>query len=352
MPGQAVRTRRRPGEATVKDGRIGIVQVDAFTTAPYMGNPAGVALAGGESLTDGQMLAIAREMNLSETAFLLPPTLPGANVRIRWFTPTVEVQFCGHATVAAFHAAAEAGLWGFEGIAAGEERAVHMECLSGILPLQVRRDQAGIEVTMGLPVPGVRKHDDAAQALAALGLSGVAGGKPGSSETAADLPGALIGSPFLLVHVPDLRSLREASPDREAIVRLTGAEGCDGLIAATLETFDSGSAVHLRMFAPAAGIDEDPVTGYAQALTAMWLGRGGLLSGRSGERFRTLKEGVVAYIAEQGDFLGRPGRVGVEVSFERLGAETFVQEVSISGRAVTVLRGELPIPPGPALRSP
>ncbi len=336
----------------MKEARIGIIQVDAFTTAPYAGNPAGVALAGGESLTDGQMLAIAREMNLSETAFLLPPTRPGANVRIRWFTPTVEVRFCGHATVAAFHAAAEAGLWGFGGMAAGEARAVHMECLSGILPLRVRRDTAGIEVTMALPLPEIRKHDDAAEVLAALGLRGVAGGKPGPAKTGADLPSALIGSPFLLVHVPDLRSLREASPDREAVVRMTGAEGCDGLIAATLETFDSSSGVHLRMFAPAAGIEEDPVTGYAQALTALWLGRGGLLSEDGGERFRTLREGVVAYVAEQGDFLGRPGRVGVEVTFERVGAEIFVQEISISGRAVTVLRGELPIPPGPAFPTP
>src|SRR5206468_12305952 len=91
--------------------RIRIKQVDSFTTVPHTGNAAGVVLDG-KALTERQMQAIAREMIVSETAFVLPSTKMGADLRIRWFTPTVEVKMCGHATVASFHSLAEEGRMG------------------------------------------------------------------------------------------------------------------------------------------------------------------------------------------------------------------------------------------------
>ena len=91
--------------------KISIRQVDTFTQLPLTGNPAGVVL-GGEGLADKQMQMIAREMSVPETAFVLPPTIPDADLRIRWFTPTVEVPLCGHATVASFHVLAHDGLQG------------------------------------------------------------------------------------------------------------------------------------------------------------------------------------------------------------------------------------------------
>ena len=88
--------------------KIIIKQVDAFTETPLTGNPAGVVV-GAEGLSERQMQMIAREMSVPETAFILPPTVPGAHLRIRWFTPMVEVPLCGHATVASGHALQEAG---------------------------------------------------------------------------------------------------------------------------------------------------------------------------------------------------------------------------------------------------
>src|SRR5262245_9979213 len=124
-----------------------IFQVDAFTRRPYQGNAAAVVLEPG-GLSDAAMLLIAREMNLSETAFLLPPSSADADLRIRWFTPAAEVDLCGHATVATFHAAMEQGR-----LAPGVFR---MECRVGILPIGLERDDdGGAVVRMGLPLPSL-----------------------------------------------------------------------------------------------------------------------------------------------------------------------------------------------------
>ena len=88
-----------------------IKHVDAFTTEQFSGNPAGVVLDARE-LNEKAMQNVARELNLSETAFILPPTVKSADIQIRWFTPAAEVPLCGHATIASFHALAESGMYG------------------------------------------------------------------------------------------------------------------------------------------------------------------------------------------------------------------------------------------------
>ena len=93
--------------------KIKIKQVDAFTKNPFCGNPAGVVTVA-SGLTEKQMQSIAKEMNLSETAFILPPTSPDADLSIRWFSQTREVDLCGHATIAGFYALAEEKKYGME----------------------------------------------------------------------------------------------------------------------------------------------------------------------------------------------------------------------------------------------
>jgi len=129
--------------------KIRIKQIDSFTSLPLSGNPAGVVQAA-DALTDQQMQAIAREVGASETAFILSPSTPAANLRIRWFTPQEEVGLCGHATVAAFHALAEDGSMG---MANQGTFAFQMETKSGILPVTVDKDTEGAVVFLGLPVP-------------------------------------------------------------------------------------------------------------------------------------------------------------------------------------------------------
>ena len=290
-----------------------IRQVDAFTTEPFGGNPAGVVLDAAP-LSDAQMQIIAREMNVSETAFLLPPSRPGADFRIRWFTPTVEVDLCGHGTVACLHAAMEEGRL--------EPGAYRMECLAGVLPVElVRGEGGGPVVRLGLPAPDLVEWNIAGCRLTdALGLD--------PDDLARGLAVMRSGR-WGVVPLSGLAALRRARPDIPAVRELEAAEGIGELIALTTETMDAGSAVHLRMFAPACGIDEDPVTGAAQGPVAAFLARHALLV--------PAPDGSARYVAEQGDVMARPGRVQVDLTIDGGRASS----ITISGRAVTVMTGRL-----------
>jgi PhzF family phenazine biosynthesis protein len=129
--------------------KISVKQVDAFTEIPLTGNPAGVVLKA-DGLSDRQMQMIAREMSVPETAFILPPSIPGADLRIRWFTPTVEVPLCGHATVASFHALAEDNMYGME---LPGSYTFRLETKSGILPVEVTKNPDETDVLFGLTLP-------------------------------------------------------------------------------------------------------------------------------------------------------------------------------------------------------
>jgi len=312
---------------------IGMRQVAAFTGDPRAGNLAGVVTQGGETLAESQMQALAREMNLSETAFLLASKTPGADCRIRWFTPSQEVNLCGHATVASFHAAAEEGSWGLS--STGAHR-IRVETLSGILPIEVDKPAGGTaRVRMGLPDPEPEPLGDLAPFLDAAGL------KP--DQLAASQPAFRSGM-YVLLALRRLADLRAVKPDMRAVAEAVASlSRPDGLILATLDTIESSSAVHLRMFAPGAGVDEDPVTGSAQGPVAGWLAAGGFFSetrSESSGRFTRTAGGRAGYVAEQGDIIGRPGRIGVELNLD----EDKARDVVISGRAVTVWSRSMRVP--------
>ncbi|HEY3174584.1 MAG TPA: PhzF family phenazine biosynthesis protein [Candidatus Polarisedimenticolia bacterium] len=297
------------------EGRsISILQVDAFTTRPFAGNPAGVVLEPGD-LGEDEMLLIAREMNLSETAFLLPPSGPEADLRVRWMTPAAEVDLCGHATVATFHAALEEGR-----LAPGAYR---MECRAGVLPIDLRRDETGWPVVrLGLPVPALEETNLAACRIAEpLGIE--------TDDLSGRLPLMRTGE-WLLAPLSGLDAMRRVRPDLKALLDLHEELGLGSTIVLTTETLEPGSAVHVRMFAPGFGIDEDPVTGSAEGPVAAYLVRHGLLEPSASTR----------YIAEQGDIIGRPGRIEVEVTREA----GRIRSITIAGHAVTVLRGTISLP--------
>ncbi len=293
--------------------------VDAFTTRPFAGNPAAVVLDA-SGLDDAAMQRIAREMNLSETAFLLPPG-PGADVRIRWFTPHVEVDLCGHGTVAAFHAALMEGR-----LPAGSYR---MECRSGILPVTSGHDADGPFVEMGVPVPVLSPGVAPGAILEAIGLDR-ARVDPALPIRAAGPPGSR--AEWALIPVADRAALDSLRPDSAALVRIADREGVGNVIALTRDTVDPSSAVHLRMFAPAYGIAEDPVTGSAQGPVAAYLVEREIVRGDA--------SGAAVYTAEQGDGIGRAGRIGTTVEI-RDGA---CAAIRIRGRAVTVLEGTITTP--------
>ena len=259
-----------------------IFQVDAFTDVPYRGNPAGVCLLS-RAKDDGWMQAVAREMNMAETAFLLKDG--GNSFRLRWFTPTVEVELCGHATLASAHV-----LWE-EGFVKGEE-AIFFNTLSG----ELMAERAGDWIELDFPAEPAAEELPVPRALSeALGV---------------ELERVHRNRFDFLVEVESERVLRSLEPD----MKLLRAQPVRGVIV-TSRTDVARYDFVSRFFAPAAGVDEDHVTGSAHCcLGPYWAERLG-------------KSELLAYQASP-----RGGEVRVKVLGER---------VLLGGQAVTILRGEL-----------
>jgi len=297
--------------------QIGVKQVDAFTVTPLAGNPAGVVVEG-RGLSDEQMQAVAREMALSETAFILPPATPSADLRIRWFTPTVEVDLCGHATIASFHAMAEDGL---QGMRAPGTYAYKLETRSGILPVTVEKNLDAIRVFFGLPLPEfVRAGQIKLDLMRLLNIQ--------MEDFESRMP--LVVADYLYIPIRRLHILFAMKPNFFALSQYLKNKKYGGLCVFTTETVDRDSSVHSRFFAPHLGIDEDPVTGSANGPLGVYLFERGLLDAPGPE---------VTITGEQGDVLGRIGRVTIQLTAEG----SHLTSVRIGGQAVTVLDGKMAI---------
>lgn len=258
-----------------------IYQVDAFASEPFRGNPAAVCLLDGPRPTEW-MQAVAAEMNLAETAFVEREAAgAGGGFGLRWFTPTVEVDLCGHATLASSHV-----LW-----ECGEAQSVlEFRTRSGVLTAM--RTEGGIQLDFPADPP-----------LPVLD-------PPGLAEALGAAPVAVSrGRSFFLAELTDAATVRKLTPNIAAIAALDAA----GVIVTALG--DGQSDFVSRFFAPNFGIDEDPVTGAAHCcLGPFW-------------RDRLGHDRMVGYQAS-----ARGGFVGVAVKGDR---------VLLEGQAVTVFRGEL-----------
>jgi len=298
--------------------------VDAFATEPLAGNAAGV-VPDAAGLDDAQMQAIARELNASETAFLT--SSDEADRRIRYFTPTQEVDLCGHATVASHAWLAESGEI--------DDGTHTLETNVGVVEVTV--DEGSVWMT----------QDDAVVEAVDLDHGRVAevlGADPATlRDVGADLPlaTASTGLGYLVVPVNFLSALSELAPDFDAVAALTDELGVTGVYAFTFDTLDADSTLHGRSFVPLAGIPEDPVTGTASGAVAAYLRRHGAL------------ETPDPVVCEQGHFLDRPGRVLVRTGYgsddvDGAGdpdAEGIVPAPEVGGHATVTLEGELRVPP-------
>ncbi|MFB6069762.1 MAG: PhzF family phenazine biosynthesis protein [Halanaeroarchaeum sp.] len=296
--------------------------VDAFTADPYAGNPAGV-VPEADGLDESQMQAIAAELGASETAFVKSST--DADRAFRYFTPTTEIDLCGHATVASLVALTEAGT-----LRPGEHT---VETAVDVLDVETTDDGTA---WMTQSSPTVREvaieTDDVA---AALGIEPAA-----IDAVRSELPFAVAstGLPFLVVPVNFLDALGAASPDDDAVEDLAASVDAAGVYAFTFDTLDGDSTMHGRAFVPGAGVPEDPVTGTASGATGAYLRHVGAFDG-GGTAPGTSDVGVAEgfpdeMIFEQGDFVDRPGRVRVRVG----------ETVRVGGRATTTLEGTLVVP--------
>lgn len=292
---------------------IEIFQYNAFTDQPFAGNPAGVVIDA-SGLDETVMQCIARQLNLAETAFLMPPSSQDADVRLRWFTPTQEVTLCGHATIAAFTAAAERGVYKAK---SDDEFALRVETLSGILRVGITEHGGAIRVSMQLPVPTFKPVQQDLDAFAAVW--GVRGD---------DLGGEIIvhtDLDYWYIPVLDMTALKSLSVNAEKLSRIDPRAA---FAFYTAQTVDPDSAWHLRFFAPFHGVTEDIVTGSAQGpMGVVYLH----------QVMSTEADGWYEFTGEQGDLLGRPGRVQVRVRRQK-GA---FSDVEIAGGAVPMLEGRV-----------
>jgi PhzF family phenazine biosynthesis protein len=258
-----------------------IVQVDAFTSRPFAGNPAAVCILPAPR-SDQWMRDVAREMNLSETAFLTPHD---GGYNLRWLTPAVEVDLCGHATIASAHV-----LWQDGHLPEGRHARFHTR--SGLL----LADRRGEWIELDFPVKLAPAAETPPELLPALGVAN---------------PCFVGRNAFdYLVEVESEEVLRALTPDHNAL-RKVPVRGVIVTARATTPEFDFVS----RFFAPGSGIDEDPVTGSAHtALGPYWSGKLG-------------KTELTAFQAS-----ARGGVVRVRCNGDR---------IILGGQAVTVLVGEL-----------
>jgi trans-2,3-dihydro-3-hydroxyanthranilate isomerase len=301
---------------------LAIYWVDAFTDRPFQGNPA-VVVPQADTLTDFQMQQIAREVNCSETAFVLTALTPEADFRLRWFTPTQEVDLCGHATIATFHALAQEGRFN---LSQGVTQILYIETRSGVLPVTV--DWTESRPWIWLTLPGCSFEaiaPELAQQLATvLGLP-------------ASVPPTAVRDSLnqdVLIPIAHLHELQALSPNMAELAQLGKQEGWRGICVYTTETVESESTAHSRFFAPQSGISEDPVTGSVSGPLALLLHQKTLeqktLAQNAPEQNSPLRPPI--YRFEQGDCMGRPGRLLIELK----------GDVSkLGGQAMTVLRGEI-----------
>jgi PhzF family phenazine biosynthesis protein len=324
----------RPDGVSSGKKRVHIKQVDAFTETPLTGNPAGVVTDAHE-LTEDEMQLIAREMSVPETAFVLPSSTPGADLRIRWFSPTVEVPLCGHATIASFHALAEEGLHGMSHEGAYK---FTIETLSGLLPVTVEKSATTNDILFGLNLPAfTRANIQKLDVVRILNIS--------LDECESRMP--IVADRYLYVPIRRLHTIFALKPNLFAVSQFLSNRNLSGLCVFTTETVDRTSSVHSRFFAPNLGINEDPVTGSANGPLGVYLYEHGVLNGKSGSTAprSTSKKGpaspeettLFTLVAEQGDAIGRKGRVHVRLSI----TDGKVTGVSVGGRAVTVFDSEM-----------
>ena len=286
---------------------IKIYQIDAFTDKAFGGNPAGVTF--GENLSKEEMQLIAKEMNVAETAFLTKSAEPvKADYDLRWFSPSIEIELCGHATIASLHFLKENDL-----LKEGEE--IKIKTLSGILKCRFENGK----YFMQIPIYSIKEFSgDKEEILNALGVN--------KSEFDIETPFILLENGYLYIKINSLKALHSLKPDFKILYDLPATKNEFGCVTVyTLETADKDSFAHSRFFAPFYGINEDPVTGSMNGPLLPVLIHLGFIKNNGKE---------LNYTFEQGDVLGRNGRVGV----------TFYpgkNELYISGKAVTVLKGEL-----------
>lgn len=293
-----------------------VYQIDAFTKEKFKGNPAGVVL-NAEGLSVHKMQQIARELNNSETAFIFPSDSKENDGVIRYFTPTVEVPICGHATIAAMYAKAIS-----ENL---DSCILNIKTGAGILPFEIIKDTTDYKIKMtqgsiSFESPFSKKIKD--EIITALGLE--------STDIDGKCPIQITstGHSKVMIGIQKNTTLNALNPDNSKLIELSKSIECNGYYVFTFNATDTNCLINGRMFAPAIGINEDPVTGNANGPLGAYLVHHNLVSHNNKE---------FTFKIKQGEKIKRTGYMNVTVTI----AENQPKKIQIIGDAVVVFKTEI-----------
>ena len=296
---------------------VKVYHVDAFTRKPFAGNPAGV-IPDASTLTLPQMQQIANELNLPESAFLLPSSHPEADYRIRYFSPTVEINFCGHATVASTWVLATEFGWLEKG------KRIVFETNVGLIPVELEAQDGQLQrVTMTQITPSVKEI-----ALDPAAVARMVGIDTDDIDDRYPMKLASTGGLHLLVPVLTKEAINQAVP---SLAELAAMNQEHGITTTHLFSWDApdGYNLYTRDFAPAIGIAEDPVTGAANGALAGYLALENLLPAGAKHHL----------VVGQGHAINRPGTLYITI-------DTSAQDpvIRVAGEAHITIAGELRLP--------
>ncbi len=295
-----------------------VYQIDSFTLELFRGNPAGV-VPNADGLTDEQMQIIARELNNSETAFILKPTDYTHQVWVRFFTPTIEVPSCGHATLAAHYVRSIENNF--------DSCTVIQKIGAGILPVDIIKENHDYKIIM---TQGEIEFEDTFDSevtkniIDALQLS--------ANDIDENCPIQIVstGHSKVLIGIKSQNVLNSLNPNMDALSKLSKEIKCNGYFVFTFNTNEGNILTKGRMFAPAIGINEDPVTGNANGPLGAYLVKHKLVK-TNGKYF--------SFTGKQGESINRTGvvEVGVEIENE------IPKRVKVGGNAKIVFKTEIVI---------
>jgi PhzF family phenazine biosynthesis protein len=281
-------------------------QVDVFTEKPFLGNPVAVVI-GAEGLATEEMQRIAAWTNLSETTFVLSPSSEQADYHLRIFTPKQELPFAGHPTVGSAHAVMESDF------AAPRGGKLRQECVAGLIELTVEDTKIGKRILVQAPRAKVSLLTDNNNRLLNTGL--------GAACDSSNAPLRVdVGVVWLVVNISDAGVVATLKPDLDRLLEVSIETQAAG-VTVFGRSNDGHSTLHVRSFAPALGVPEDPVCGSGNASVAAFLMHWGLVEQYGAE-----------YAARQGMQVGRDGQVAVRIDGK---------SIQIGGYAVTCVDGSL-----------
>jgi trans-2,3-dihydro-3-hydroxyanthranilate isomerase len=289
-------------------------QVDVFTSTPLGGNPLAV-LVDARGLDEGHMQKIAREMNLSETTFVVPSSNLEADFEVRIFTPSKELPFAGHPVIGTAHVLREIGK------VSSDQKLIRLKLLIGTIPIYVEEDE---RLFMEHPKAKFR------QIMESLDLVAESLGLP-SSAIDPRWPCQIVstGVPALFVPIKTLVSMQQIKINSAKLLEIFTQFGTDMIYVFTTETLDSSFTLHSRLFAPFIGVPEDPATGSASGAVGAYLAK-----------YCVIEKGILDSIKiEQGYEMKRPASIYVQVKQEG----TIIKSIRVGGESVTIIQGQLKI---------